>query len=88
MKKVVIIVLVLFLAATLTYAVGQQLRGNKSARLASEECPRFAERTEANVGESCPNDGEMLQKRLRNGSSESGKSFGEGRGYRKGLGTR
>ncbi len=44
----------------------------RGARLASEECPRFAERTEANVGESCPNDGEMLQKRLRNGSCEAG----------------
>lgn len=88
MKKVVIIALVLLLIATLTYAVGQQLRGNRGSQLASEECPRFVDQDGDNVNDLCPNEGEMFRKRLRNGTCENEKAFGGGRGQRRGLGNR
>jgi len=88
MKKVVIIALVLLMIATLTYAVGQQLRGNRGSQLAPEECPRFVDQDGDNVNDLCPNEGEMFRRRLRNGTCENEKAFGGGRGQRRGLSNR
>ena len=88
MKKVVIIALILLLIATLTYAVGQRLRGNKGSQLAPEECQRFVNEDGDNVNDLCPNEGEMFRKRLRDGTCENEKAFGRGIGQRRGPGNR
>ncbi|WP_289058955.1 hypothetical protein [uncultured Mesotoga sp.] len=88
MKKTVIFLLVLLLVATLTFAVGQQFRGNKSGQSVSEECSVFVDEDGDRVNDLCPNEGQMLRQRLRDGSCQGNKFSGKGKGHQRNLGNR
>lgn len=88
MKKTVVFLLVLLLVATLTYAVGQQFRGNKSGQSLSEERPGFVDKDGDRVNDLCPNEGQMLTQRLRDGSCQGNEFSGKGKGHRRNLGNR